>query len=135
MVNCSVEARSSSRVCGEVCRNPSHDDARVRGTEPGIARKPIRPTPPVMRADRTRWAGWWRKRRLFRGEGKDLDGLPTPMVDPCSSQRATSYIHPQRRGKDAGLRFESGGWREQTTNSTDPARSVAFGAAGLALLA
>lgn len=34
-----IEIISDSRRCGEGCRNPSHGDAHMRWTEPGIARK------------------------------------------------------------------------------------------------
>ena len=94
MVSCSVEARSSSRVCGEVCRNPSHDDARVRWTEPGIARKPIRPTPPVMRADRTRWARWWRNVLWGLNKWKDFNVLTTEVGPSRSVEVHAPYHRP-----------------------------------------
>lgn len=134
MVSCSAYIRASLMACGQVCRNASYGDAHLRWTNPSIAREPSRPAPPVMRANRTRWAGWWGERLRDVGERKDFDVLPTPMIDPRPSKRTTSHIHPLRRSKKTGLRFEGGRCWKEAANSTDSACSVAFGSTCLALL-
>jgi len=88
--------------------NACNGDTKEWWSPPSVLCKPIKPTPAMMRPNRT----WWARRRQntfghFR-KRKHLDILATPVCRPSAAKCSASDIYPPHWSKNDGLSLKRG---------------------------
>jgi poly(3-hydroxybutyrate) depolymerase len=114
--------------------NTSDGDAQLWRSPPGVACKPISPTPAVMRTHGTRWARGRGNTLPLVDKRKDLDVLPAPVGYPGAAKRSTCHIDPAHRPEQDWLALHHCRRGQETADGTDATSASAFGSWSKTLL-